>query len=357
MIRSASLTGYEEVARAAGLEPRAMLRKFRIPLRCLWDPEVRVPVDSVRRLLEESATRSGVENLGLQMAETRKLSDMGPLGLLIREQPTLRLALEACAQYANRLNEALFLNIEEAGNVVVVREELLFEGLGPARQSTELAIGVIFRVLRHFLGDAWRPRRVCFAHQQPRDRAVHHRLFGVRVEFGRDYNGIVCSRTDMAGANAQADQGIARLAKRLLDSDAEVESPNVSAHVRHAIVRTLSTGTCSIETVAQQMGVDRRTVHRRLLKEGETFSRLINSVKIELATRYLEDPRRRLAGIAEMLGFSTLSGFSRWHRAQFGTSATALREKQVMSQKGNKASRKANSNERPATKMRAHNRP
>ena len=357
MIRSASLTGYEDIARAAGLDPRAMLRKFRIPLRCLWDPEVRVPVDSVRRLLEESATRSGVENLGLLMAETRKLSDMGPLGLLIREQPTLRLALEACAQYANRLNEALFLNIEEAGNVVVVREELLFEGLGPARQSTELAIGVIFRVLRHFLGDAWRPRRVCFAHQQPRDRAVHHRLFGVRVEFGRDYNGIVCSRTDMAGANAQADQGIARLAKRLLDSDAEVESPNVSAHVRHAIVRTLSTGTCSIETVAQQMGVDRRTVHRRLLKEGETFSRLINSVKIELATRYLEDPRRRLAGIAEMLGFSTLSGFSRWHRAQFGTSATALREKQVMSQKGNKASRKANSSERPATKMRAQNRP
>jgi len=134
MIRSASLTGYEEVARAAGLDPPEMLRKFRIAPRSLWDPEVRVPVDSVRRLLEESARRSGVENLGLLMAETRKLSDMGPLGLLIREQPTLREALEACAQYANRLNEALFLNIEETGSLVVVRDELLFEGLGTARQ-------------------------------------------------------------------------------------------------------------------------------------------------------------------------------------------------------------------------------
>ena len=30
------------------------------------------------------------------MAEARLLSDLGPLGLLVREQPTLRLALEAC---------------------------------------------------------------------------------------------------------------------------------------------------------------------------------------------------------------------------------------------------------------------
>jgi AraC-like DNA-binding protein len=357
MIRSASLIGYEEVARAAGLEPGAMLRKFRIPSRCLWDPEVRVPVDSVRQLLEESANRSGIENLGLLMAETRKLSDMGPLGLLIREQPTLRQALEACAHYANRLNEALFLHIEEAGSLVVVREELLFEGLGPARQSTELAIGVIFRVLRHFLGDLWRPRRVCFAHLQPRDRTAHNRLFGVRVEFGRDFNGIVCSRSDLAGSNAHADKGIARLAKRLLDSDAPVRQTNVSAHVRQVIVRTLSTGTCSIETVAQQMGVDRRTVHRRLLKEGVNFSQLFNSVKIELATRYLEDPRRRLAGVAELLGFSTLSGFSRWHRAQFGSSASARRAKLIMSLKGKEQSRKANSSSRPATKMRALNRP
>ena len=357
MIRSASLTGYDEVARAAGLEPAAMLRKFRIPPRCLWDPEVRVPVDSVRRLLEESAKRSGTENLGLMMAETRKLSDMGPLGLLIREQPTLRQALEACAHYANRLNEALFLHIEEAGSLVVVREELLFEGFGPARQSTELAIGVIFRVLRHFLGDVWRPRRVCFAHSQPRDRTAHNQLFGVRVEFGRDFNGIVCSRTDLAGSNAQADKGIARLAKQLLDSDAQAQQADISAHVRQAIVRMLSSGTCSIETVAQQMGIDRRTVHRRLLKEGQTFSQLQNSVKRELAARYLEDPRRRMAGVAELLGFSSLSGFSRWHREQFGATASAMRANQAMSQKGNKQSRKEKASLRPATKMRPLNRP
>jgi hypothetical protein len=39
----------------------------------------------VRRLLEVSAERSGVEAFGLMMAETRRLSSLGPLGLLVRE--------------------------------------------------------------------------------------------------------------------------------------------------------------------------------------------------------------------------------------------------------------------------------
>ena len=44
-------------------------------------------------------------------------------------------------------------------------------------------------------------------------------------------------------------------------------------------------------------------------------------VKKELACRYLEDPQRRLTDVAELLGFSTLSAFSRWYRTSFGRSA------------------------------------
>ena len=127
-----------------------------------------IPIDTVRRLLEASAQESGVESFGLQMAEARRLSNLGPLGLLIREQPTMRLALDAFARYSNQLNEALFLTIEESHDVVVVREELIMGGSGSVRQSTELAIGVTFRMLRSVSGPGLatatrvlRPRRAC----------------------------------------------------------------------------------------------------------------------------------------------------------------------------------------------------
>src|SRR4249920_917636 len=135
LIRSASLTHYAEVARNAGLDPYRMLSEFGLPQRCLKEPELKVPIDAVRRLLEASAERSGVEGFGLLMAEARRLSNLGPLGLLIREQPTVRLAIEALARYSNRLNEALFLTIEEGHDVVVLREELIVGRSGSVRQS------------------------------------------------------------------------------------------------------------------------------------------------------------------------------------------------------------------------------
>ncbi len=94
LIRSASLTNFAEVARKVGLDPGRMLSEFGLPRHCLRDPDLKVPVESVRRLLETAAERSGVEAFGLLMAETRQLSNLGPVGLLVREQPTVRLAVD-----------------------------------------------------------------------------------------------------------------------------------------------------------------------------------------------------------------------------------------------------------------------
>jgi AraC-like DNA-binding protein len=325
LIRSASLASFGEVAQKASLDPDALLREFDLPPRCLTEPELRIPVDSVRRLLEACADRSGIESFGLRMAEARRLSDMGPLGLLMREQPTLRLALEACADYANRLNAALYFTLEESPEVVVLREDLILGRPGPLRQSAELAVGVVFRVLQTFMGRHWRPLRVCFSHDAPIDRTEHDRLFGCRVEFGHAFNGIVCSRRDLEVANPSADPGLARLARQMLDAYPQQGSDKLTVQVRQLVVSLIGTGACSVEIVAQHLGVDRRTVHRRLAQEGETFSQIVAGVRRELATVFLQDPNRHLADVSALLGFSSLSGFSRWYRQQFGEPASAQR--------------------------------
>ena len=324
-IRSASLTNFGEVARTSGLDPARLLREVGLPLRCLREPEMRIPIEAVRRLLETAAERSGVEAFGLLMAETRRLSNLGPIGLLVREQPTVRLAIEALARYTRRLNEALFLTIEESGEVVVLREELIVGHAGPVRQSTELAIGVVFRTLRAFLGPDWKPRRVCFAHDAPADRSVHQRVFGRTVEFGHDFNGIVCARRDLEAPNPNADPAMMRYARHLVEGDPEAGPQRTTAQVRELVVALIATGDCTIDAVAQHLGVDRRTVHRRLTAEGETFSGIIDGVRRELALRYLDNRNRTLAEVASLLGFSAPSGFSRWFRRQFKQTASAQR--------------------------------
>jgi len=302
-----------------------MLREFDLPPRCLEDLEIKIPFDSVRRLLEVSAERSGVEAFGLLMAEARRLSNLGPLGLLVREQPTLRLAVQAFARYGRRLNEALLLAIEEAGDVVVLREELIIGRAGPVRQSTELAIGVAFRMLRSLLGSEWQPRRVCFAHEAPADRSVHERVFGRKVEFGHDFNGIVCARADLDLPNPNADPAMAKYAQQLLEASFAGSANEMSRQVRELVAMLLGSGACTIERVAQHMGVDRRTIHRHLAREQKTFSGIVDTVRRELAERYLKDRERSLAEVSLLLGFAAPSGFSRWYRRQFSGSASEAR--------------------------------
>jgi len=95
--------------------------------------------------------------------------------------------------------------------------------------------------------------------------------------------------------------------------------------VRWLVRDMLPLGRCSVEKVAQHLGVDRRTVHRHLAQSGETFSSLVDDVRGELAEGYLEGSNRRLTDVADLLGFSALSAFSRWHKRHFGFTVTDRR--------------------------------
>jgi len=324
-IRSASLTNFAEVARSVGLDPDRLLKEVGVPRRALAEPDLMVPIDSVRQLLETAAQRSGVEGFGLLMAEARRLSNLGPLGLLMREQPTLRAAVECYAQYARKLNEALFLTLEESGDAFVLREELIIGRGGAVRQSTELAIGVSFQMLRAFLGPRWHPRRICFAHHAPADLSVHHRMFGRNVAFGQVFNGIVCARRDLEMPNPSADPDMARFARKLLEAGPGSAESKLTEYVRQFVVMQLGSGRCTIDQAAAHLRIDRRTVHRRLAREGETFSRIVDDVRRELATRYVREGTRSLTEISGLLGFAAQSGFSRWYRRTFGRSASQAR--------------------------------
>src|SRR2546423_4832521 len=183
LVRAACLTNFSEVARAGGLDPARMLVDVGLSPSVLSEPDLMIPVERVGRLLQASAIQSGNESFGLCMAESRMLSNMGAVGMLIRDQTTLRDSLDVLIRYQVLLNDSLSLMLEEHAGVVVLREEVKpGNAQQPTRQRIELALGVTLRLMRQFLGAGWQPRRTCFAHPAPRDVSVHHRLFGYGVE-------------------------------------------------------------------------------------------------------------------------------------------------------------------------------
>ena len=80
----------------------------------------------------------------------------------------------------------------------------------------------------------------------------------------------------------------------------------------------LPSGLCSVDRVAQHLGMHRRTLNRHLATEGESVKSIINAVRAELAQEYLANSKRKLYEVADLLGFSSAGAFSRWFRSQFG---------------------------------------
>jgi AraC-like DNA-binding protein len=325
LVRSACLTHYSEVARSLGLDPLAQLRAVELDARCLQEPDLKIPVQKVARLLEDSARLAGVQDFGLRMAETRTLSNLGPLALLLRDEPTLRSALTAVRDYLYLHNEGLVLLIEENHGVAVLRTEQVAVGRVPVRQAMELSIAVVYRLLRQLLGAGWAPRAVCFSHAAPADTSIYRRIFGAPVQFNSVVDGIVCRSSDLDRALPSADPEVARYVHQYLQGIREESRTAPVEQVRRLIWMLLPGGRCSLSVVASHLGRDRRTLHRQLEREGQSYTALLEQVREELALRHLENRERPLAEIAGLLGFSAPSAFSRWFRQRQGRSPRAWR--------------------------------
>ncbi len=328
LVRAACLTNYDEVARASGLNSARMLFDAGLSPSVLNEPDLMIPVDKVGRLLQASALQSGNEAFGLSMARSRLLSNMGPVGLLIRDQETLRDSLNLLVRYLALLNGAMTLEVEEQADTVVIRE-LLMAGRAhePTRQRVELALGVMVRTIRQLIGREWQPRMVCFEHSPPKDLRPYHQMFGLRVEFNQEFNCLVCAKADLDTRNEFADPAMMRYAQKLLESLKPTSEEAVLDDVRRTILLLMPTGRCSIEKVSEHLGVVPRTIQRRLTEKGQSFSSVVNDIRKELAARYVFESNRSLTEVAELLGFTAASSFSRWYLSQFGSSAKDSRAK------------------------------
>lgn len=323
LVRAAALTNFAEVARALGHDPAAALRRVGLPAGALRQPDQRIDAVAAVQLLEQAAQATGCDTFGLRMAQSRQLSNMGVVSLLLTHQPTLRDVLTTLISYRHLLNDALALQIENAGKKVIVREELMAPV--PARQSVELAIGVLVRMCAALFGERWRPESVHFAHGAPADAGLHRQLFRCRIAFDSGFNGVVCAAADLDVPNPAADPVLAHYARQILETLPGVERPSAQQEVRRAVYLMLPTGRASCKTVAQGLGLSLRTLQRQLDAEGVVFTSLLNEVRRDLARQYVANARYSLGHVASMLGYTTHSAFTRWFSAQFGSPPEAWR--------------------------------
>lgn len=323
-VRAVCLSGYMDVAGRLGVDPYEMLRKARIRPEDLTDPETRLAAAAVVGLAEETARQSGCETFGLLMAERRNFASLGPVSLLLQHCGSVRDAIGAVARHQRMLGDLTDYILQDDGEVATFRMELL-PGYGQ-RDTIEFTVGVMFRVLQEMTGGRWRPDCIHFRHAAPVNLKAHKRFFRCPVQFDSDFDGLSCASSALGIANPAADAAMARHAERCLDVLAgQRATTSITEQVQRSINCLIGRCNVTMESVADNLGLHPRMLQRLLEKEGATFAALLNQTRRELAVRYLTGSNQTVTEVGLLLGYSTLSSFSRWFTVEFGQSPAAWR--------------------------------
>jgi len=205
LARYAALSGIIELSDQVGLDVNRLFAGSGLDRAALAQPDRWIPAVAVADLLERAAMLSDMEAFGLRLAEHRRLANLGPLSLVIREEPDLRSAVQTLIRYNHMYNEALHIRLIETDGTATIRVQLRLGRTTPCRQSVELSVGTLFNILADLVGPRWRPLAVHFGHCAPSDTSTHTRVFGAGISFGHGVDGIVIRSADLDFGNTLAD--------------------------------------------------------------------------------------------------------------------------------------------------------
>ncbi|MGK5111305.1 AraC family transcriptional regulator [Geodermatophilus sp. CPCC 205761] len=324
-MRTAALTGYADLARSLGLDPTELLGDVGLTLTDLDTPDRWIAAAPAARLLELSARRAPCEDFGVRLAERRRLGSLGPISVVLRDEPDLRSAVDLLIRYERVYNEALHMRLHEHDELARITVWLEFGEPAPAGQALDLVMGAVVGIIRALIGNDWAPLSASFAHPRPRDPASYRRTFGPGVRFDQDFTGLELLVRDLVAPVLTSDASVRPYSRQFLDDVVAPGYPTFATQVSETVELLLPAGRCSLKTVSRYLGMRPRALQTLLAEDGHSFSAIVHATRARLVERYLPNDGYSVTEVSQLLGFGAPSAFTRWFQARFGTSPSEWR--------------------------------
>ncbi len=305
------------------------LEEVGIDKSALSDPNALIPLTSHARLMEVTAQKSGDPYFGLHLGLQIQNADMGAIGYAIENSPTVGAALRNFARYLAAYTRGCFFALKIEGDLAFYDFGYTLPELGlmDRRQEAECTLSLVLKLIRSVSGDNWSPKEVWFEHPRPEKTAEYKRVFGAPVEFGKPINRLVINASFLDKPVISAQPRLFAVIEEHLQhviegQDHELDLVN---QVSNLVARELSNGVPTIDWVADQLAMTKRTLQRRLTDNDIGFSEIVDDVRRNMALQYVEKSGISLTEISFLLGYSHLSAFCRSFKRWTGTTPQNVR--------------------------------
>jgi AraC-like DNA-binding protein len=244
---------------------------------------------------------------------------------------TLSEALRRAARYSRIVNEGASLKYLDDGEI-----KITFDYIGVSRHldrhQIECFMTLLVRVCRHLSGLQVMPSRVRLAHRRTGACSEFVEFLGGNIEFGANVDEVAFPPTARNVPVISADPHLNKLLINYCEEALARRPANrgsFRSRVENEVVPLLPHGKARAGEIARRLGVSQRTFTRGLAAEGLTFSGVLESLRGDLARRYLAEKELSISQIAWLLGYHEVSAFTHAFKRWNGETPRQARSRQA----------------------------
>ncbi len=313
-----------QVADERGVSLERALRAASLTRAAIDSPALRVSYRQGRVIIEQALLLLPVPALGLEVGRRQPITASGLLGLAMMSSATLRDAVRVGLRFQNLAGSMVrWSSAEEAGGLVVTAA-LQEQASTVGTFLVEEGFANITRMARDVAGLA-APQLVELAHAAEAEPAVYRDYFGGAVRFAAARNAWHVPLAAAHAALPSADAWTHRETVALLETQTEsiIERQELVAVLATQIKDALP-DVLSLAAHARALATSERTLRRRLIEVGASYSGVLDDVRKRLAAELFASPALTTAEIAFRLGYGDDRSLRRSALRWFGASPAAL---------------------------------
>lgn len=159
--------------------------------------------------------------------------------------------------------------------------------------------------------------------------SAYEEVFRCPVLFDQPRSCLVINQQYMNTPLRQPDQSLRQTLEEHATTQISVltdDSSRLTTRVKNAIRAQLKQGVSRKDIVAEQMGMNARTLQRKLQQASASYQQILDEVRQELAQDYLKNSQLPLQEIAVRLGFTEARSFHRSFKTWTGKTPGEYRE-------------------------------
>jgi AraC-like DNA-binding protein len=320
-VSSRYLKGYFDICVAKGCSPAALLEILNAGPEPFDNPARRFPNENVVAMLHRAEEITGDSTIGLTVGRNFRPSMFLDIGLAMISCETMRQVLELNEKYQALTQQLGKTHLSmKSGKAVITwrpyRDDP--ERLRPVTEAIFAGYAVIGRWLTWLYDKEM--AGMSFRHKRPAHSNVCDELFACKISYGARFDEMVLDPKMVEMPLPNANKELLEILCARLDRQLKHLRAPITAHNEtfQCVQAMLHGGAPSLARVAKALDTSERTLRRRLSRENVSYRNIVEAARKEACEIYIKERRKSIAEIAQAVGYSEQSAFTRAFKNWYG---------------------------------------